>query len=138
MATERISSETYELRFQEIRQFLDEEGLGALFVCSPPMEHKWGQTGHVSYLSGWADHDRIVESAVVVPLQGAPVLLFAGMPYMRELALEVFPIDDVRLVRAIDPQQAVAVDPKKGGDPSSFVDETLTILQENGLKAGDV
>ena len=137
MTTDIISNETYELRFQKIQEFLEEEDIGALFVYSPPIEHKWGQTGHVSYLSGWADHDRIVDSAVVVPLQGAPALLFAGMPYMRELALEVSPLDDVRLVRAVDPS-AVAVDPKKGDALGSFAEEALAILQDCGLRGRDV
>jgi Xaa-Pro aminopeptidase len=137
MSTQRVSNEIYQLRFEKIQQFLEEEGLGALFVYSPPMEHKWGQTGHVSYLSGWADHDRIVDSAAVVPRQGTPVLLFAGMPYMRELALEVSSLDDVRLVGAIDPN-AVAVDPRKSGAPRSFTEEALAILQENGLGGKDI
>ena len=132
-----IPSTTYERRFGAIQQFLDEEGLGALFAYSPPMEHKWGQTGHVSYLSGWADHDRLVDSAVVVPAEGRPVLLFAGLPYMRELALEISPLDDVRLVRAVDPN-AVAVDAKTGSGPDSFAEETLTILHENGQADKDV
>ena len=137
MSTTGISKETYQLRFKKIQEFLKEEDLGALLVYSPPMEHKWGQTGHVSYLSGWADHDRLIDCFVVVPLQGEPTLLFAGMPYMRELALEVSPLDDVRLVRAVDPN-AVAVDPKKGNAPRSVAEETLAILKDNGVGGKDV
>ncbi len=54
--------------------------------------------------------------AVVVPRAGEPVLTFAGLPYMRDLALEVSPLDDVRLVIAVDPN-AVAVDASKPGAP---------------------
>lgn len=132
-----ISTKTYQTRYRKIQQYLEEEGLGALLVYSPPVEHKWGQTGHVSYLSGWADHDRLIDSVVIVPLRGAPVLLFAGLPYMRDLALEVSPLEDVRLVRSVDPN-AVAVDAKQGDAPRSITEETLEILEENGLGGKDV
>ena len=88
---------------------MEGEGLGALFVYSPPMEHKWGQTGHVSYLSGWANHDRIVDSAVVVLAEGHTVLLVAGMTYMAEQIAEVSPIEDVRFVQAVDPNAVATV-----------------------------
>ena len=57
----KITDETFQARIQGVQQFLEEEDLGALFAYSPAMEHMWGQTGHVAYLSGWADHDRIVD-----------------------------------------------------------------------------
>ena len=127
-----VSSEMIDQRIGKVQQFLEEEDLGALFVYSPAMEHMWGQTGHVAYLSGWADHDRIVDSAVVVPRVGEAALMFAGMPYMRDLAMEVSPLDDVRLVTAVDPN-AVAVDARKPGAPRSFAAETLAILDESGF-----
>ena len=127
-----ISREMIAERIGKVQQFIEEEDLGALFVYSPAMEHMWGQTGHVAYLSGWADCDRIVDSAVVVPRVGEAVLMFAGLPYMRDLALEVSPLDDVRLVTAVDPN-AVAVDARKPGAPGSFAAETLAILDENGF-----
>ena len=64
-----IPTVEYEERYEKIREFLRQQGLGALFVYSPPAEHKWGQTAHVAYLTGWANHDRIVDSAVVVPVE---------------------------------------------------------------------
>ena len=127
-----VSSEMIDQRIGKVQQFLEEEDLGALFVYSPAMEHMWGQTGHVAYLSGWADHDRIVDSAVVVPRVGEAALMFAGMPYMRDLAMEVSPLDDVRLVTAVDPN-AVAVDSRKPGAPRSFAAETLAILDGSGF-----
>ena len=57
-------------RIERIRAWLEAKNLGGLFVYSPAAEHKWGQTGHVAYLTGWANHDRIVDSAVVVPVEG--------------------------------------------------------------------
>ncbi len=127
-----ISRERIADRIGKVQQFLEEEDLGALFVYSPAMEHMWGQTGHVAYLSGWADCDRIVDSAVVVPRVGEAALMFAGLPYMRDLVLEVSPLDDVRLVAAVDPN-AVAVDTGKPGAPGSFAAETLKILEESGF-----
>ena len=59
------------------------------------------------------------DSVVVVPARGRPALLFAGLPFMRELVLEHSPLDDVRLVQAVDPN-AVAVDPKGGNAPDTF------------------
>ena len=70
-----ISAQEYESRHERVREFLRERDLGALFVYSPPAEHKWGQTAHVAYLSGWSNHDRIVDSVVVVPVSGT-----AGAP----------------------------------------------------------
>ena len=132
MPSPTVSDETFRARIAKVQQFLEEEDLGALFAYSPAMEHMWGQTGHVAYLSGWADHDRIVDSAVVVPRTGEPVLMFAGLHYMRDLALEVCALDDLRLVAAVDPN-AVAVDASKPGAPRSFAAETIAILEENGL-----
>ena len=49
-----------ESRQESVRHFVDQEDLGALLIYSLPMANLWGQTGHVGYLSGWANHDRIV------------------------------------------------------------------------------
>ena len=83
MISLEIPSDEYDIRYEKIREFLKVHGLGALFVYSPPAEHKWGQTAHVAYLTGWANHDRIVDSVVVVPAVGQPALLFAGLPFMQ-------------------------------------------------------
>ena len=139
MVSVEISPDEYEARYERIRQFLREQGLGALFVYSPPAEHKWGQTAHVAYLTGWANHDRIVDSVVVVPVVGPPALLFAGLPFMQEQVAEVSPMRDVRLVQAIDPN-AVAMARAKGSTsgPRDFVSETLAIMAENGVEGQDV
>ena len=128
-------------RLDRVRAFLEDQDLGALFAYSLPAEHKWGQTGHVSYLSGWANSDRVSDSAVVVPVSGRPALLFAGQPYMAEQIAEVSPIEDVRLVRAVDPNAAAVARPKgvpMGAWLRDFAGETSTILSENGLSDKDV
>ena len=38
-----ISAQEFESRHERVREFLRERNLGALFVYSPPAEHKWGQ-----------------------------------------------------------------------------------------------
>ena len=47
----KITDETFHARIQGVQQFLEEEDLGALFAYSPAMEHMWGQTGQIAYLS---------------------------------------------------------------------------------------
>ena len=134
MVSRGISLGEFEQRHDRIRSFVADQGLGALLVYSPPQEHKWGQTGHVAYLSGWANCDRIVDSAVVVPVTGDPVMLLAGMPYMLKQIEEVSPLRDLRLVRAVDPH-AVAV--SGGADrtgPRSFSEEVVAILRENRIR----
>ena len=124
-----VSAAELESRYEKVRAFLETQGLGALIVYSPASEHKWGQTGHVSYLTGWANHDRIVDAVVVVPLEGPPALLFAGLPFMLEGIEDVSPIDDVRLVQAVDPN-AVAMDKGGGDGPQTFAGAALAILRE--------
>lgn len=105
-----------------------------MFAYSPPFCHQWGQTGHVSYLSGWGNQDRLGDSAVVIPVSGLPAVLFTGLPYMKEQVAEVSPIEDLRIVSGIDPN-AVAVD-RKARNVSGIGDfgsETLAILDQNGV-----
>lgn len=134
MAADGISAAEYESRHERIRAFLKRQDLGALIVYSPPVEHKWGQTGHVSYLSGWANHDRIVDSVVVVPVTGEPALLFGGLDYMRQQIAEVSPLTDIRMVKPCSPL-AVAPAQKEGagGVEGDFAGETLAIMKAGGV-----
>ena len=131
MAVERCSPAEFAQRWTRVQAFLQEQDLGGLLAYSPPKEHKWGQTGHVSYLSGWDNHDRIVDSAVVVPARGEPALLLAGMPYMLEQIAEVSCIRDLRLVEAVDPHAVAAIG--EDGAPRTFAGQTRTHLGDNGL-----
>lgn len=134
MEANQITKQELGSRHDQIRDFLEDQDLGALFAYSPPFCHQWGQTGHVSYLSGWGNQDRLGDSAVVVPASGAPAILFTGLPYMKEQVAEVSPIEDLRIVSGIDPN-AVAIDRKARnvGVIGDFASETLAILEENGL-----
>ena len=134
-----LDADILEARHDKVRNFLQEQDLGALFVYSPPMAHSWAQTGHVSYLSGWANRDRIVDSAVVVPAKGPAALMFAGMPFMIEQVAQSSPMQNVRLVQAVDPN-AVAVAREEGATagPKPFAMEALAMLEENGLGGKDV
>lgn len=122
----------FNVRHELVRAYLRENDLGALLAYSPPAEHKWMQTGHVAYLSGWANHDRIVESVVVVPVAGPVVLLLTGMDYMLEQIADVSPIQDVRLVQPIDPNAIAAHRKGQGHGPRDFVAETRAILDDAG------
>jgi Xaa-Pro aminopeptidase len=141
MPPDKTQYHTLENRYSRVRSFLKQEGLGGLFAYSPAAEHKWGQTGHVSYLSGWANHDRIVDTAVVVPSEGSPALLVAGLPYMLDQIPDASCIENIRLVQSIDPN-AVAVEKSK--DPNfksglqTFAGATQEILNLNGLNEEDV
>lgn len=136
MVNESITPKEYEARIQKVRSFLAEQNLGALFVYSPAKVNQWNQTGHVSYLSGWANHGRIVDSAVIVPVEGDPALLFSGYPFMVSEVREVSPITDIRLVGAVDPN-AIALT-RAGGGSRDLAGETLQILDENGLTDKDI
>ena len=57
-----ISPGEIEARHDKVHAFLAAEGLGALMAYSPAHEHWWSNTGHVSYLSGWSNRDRIIET----------------------------------------------------------------------------
>ena len=139
MESQSISTQEFQSRYSRVQSFLADQQLGGLLAYSPAREHKWGQTGHVSYLSGWANDDRIVETVVVVPRQGNPVLLASGMQFMLDQAAEVSPIEDMRLAEAVDPN-AVAGH-RSGSDdqgPRDFAGQALAILEENGVGGEDV
>ncbi len=127
-----------ESRQESVRHFVDREDLGALLIYSPPMANMWGQTGHVGYLSGWASHDRIVDSALVLTRKGPPALLVAGLPFMLEQIREVSPIEDLRLVQAVDPNAVAISRGAAASGPRDFASETLAILEENGLGGKEV
>jgi len=137
METLTIETAEYQWRYKRIRQFLEAQHLGALVAYSPPMEHKWARTGHVSWLTGWANHDRTNDTLVIVPATGQPVLFFAGLPFMcDQLLLENPPITDIRLVETVD-LNAIVGTPKQGR-LRTFSGEILAILEENGLGRMDV
>ena len=131
MAVERCGSAEFAQRWTRVQTFLQEQDLGCLLAYSPPKEHKWGQTGNVSYLSGWDNHDRIVDSAVVVPAKGEPALLLAGMSYMLEQIADVSCIRDLRLVEAVDPHAVAAT--LGDGTPRTFAGQALALLGDNDL-----
>ncbi|MDP7347762.1 MAG: M24 family metallopeptidase, partial [Phycisphaeraceae bacterium] len=133
-----IAAQEFDLRHERLRAFLRENDLGAVLAYSPQAEHKWTQTGHVAYLSGWASHDRVVDSVVVVPVVGPAVLLLTGMDFMLEQIAEVSPLQDVRLVKPVDPNSIAAHRKGHGDGPRDFVAETMAILDEAGAAGKDV
>ena len=130
-----ITPKLFESRYNHIRKYLRSNNLGALIAYSTPPEHKWGQTGHVSYLSGWSNHDRITDNLVVIPVEGDVSLLFTGLPYMFPQIKKVSYLQDLRMVKPVDPN-AIAIDTRKQtnvGTLKSFAEEILLILKANKL-----
>ncbi len=134
-----IPSSEFRARIERVRDFVLDKDLGGLLAYSSPRAHMWHQTGHVGWLSNWANRDRIPESMVFVPAAGDPVLLFSGLPFMFPQVKEVSWMEDVRIVRSFDPN-AVAIQSgaREAGDVGDFADETLRVLAERGLVGKNV
>ena len=123
-----ISTDEFRGRITKIQDHLASKELGALVAFSSSKAHIWYQTGHVSYLSGWADWDRICDSMVVVPLEGDPVMFLSGLPYMARRAKETSWLEDIRTVAALDPSAAAA--PRL---TNTFGQGVRTVLGERNL-----
>ncbi len=124
-------------RLSKVRDFADSNNLSAVVVYSAPQIHQWAQSGHVGYLTNWSNLDRLVESMVVVPRQGEPALLFAGVEYMLDQIEEVSWIGDVRMVSSPDPRQvSSSYDTDVGGDlaggAKTFGGATADIIEASG------
>ena len=94
----------FDQRTENVRQFAIDHDLSAVVVYSAPRIHQWAQTGHVGYLTNWSNLDRCVDTAVVVPRKGEPVLLVPGVEYMFEQIAEVSWLEDIQLVSSPDPR----------------------------------
>jgi Xaa-Pro aminopeptidase len=131
-----IPESEFRSRVEKVHDFVKGNNLGGLLVYSGPRAHMWYQTGHVGWLTNWANRDRITDSMVLVPAEGEVVLLFSGLPFMLPQIKEVSWMKDIRIVRSADPN-AVAVQPgaktigsSKAGD---FAGEAAAILNKRGL-----
>jgi len=114
-------------RVAKVRKFVVARDLGALVVFSASRSSIWYQTGHVGYISNWSNLDRVFDTMVVLPAEGAPVLLIAGLPYVIEKVREVSWMTDVRVVGAEDPRAAALP-----GLTRTFGTEVRDILRERG------
>ena len=134
-----IPENEFQLRIERIQEFMVEKELGGLLAYSSPRAHMWHQTGHVGWLTNWANRDRIPESMVLVAAQGEPVLLFSGLAFMFPQVREVSWMRDIRIVRSFDPN-AVAIQSgsREAGEVSDFAGETMGILRERGLEGKKV
>ena len=90
-----IAAEEFNLRHERVQAFLRENHLGALLAFSPPAEHKWTQTGHVAYLSGWSNYDRIVDSVVVVPTEAGTTVVVHSVFTLPGSGKMFVPLGDV-------------------------------------------
>ncbi len=124
-------------RLEKVRDFADSNYLSAVVVYSAPEIHQWAQSGHVGYLTNWSNLDRLVETMVVVPRQGEPALLFAGVEYMLGQIDQVAWMTDVRMVSSPDPRQvSSSYDVDVGGDMAggakTFGGATADIIEATG------
>lgn len=129
-----IPESEFRWRVEKVRDFVKGNSLDGLLAYSGPRAHMWYQTGHVGWLTNWANRDRIPDSVVLVPAEGDPVLLFSGLPFMLSQIKEVSWMKDLRIVRSADPK-AVAIAPgsKTAGETRDFAGEVAVILDERGL-----
>ena len=116
-------------RVSMIQNHLVQRGFGAALVYSEPWGHYWGQIGHIGYLSNWASRDRNVHSLLVITQQGDPVLIFAGLSYMRRVLERVSWIRDVRMVVPVDPRAAALPHGQ-----TDFGSELKSVLAERGCQ----
>ncbi|MAE66838.1 MAG: hypothetical protein CMJ18_21480 [Phycisphaeraceae bacterium] len=123
-----ITETEFSNRASRMKQFARSQDLGALVVYSTSRSHIWYQTGHVSYISGWADRDRIFDTMIVVPVEGDPVMLMSGLPYIAERGRAVSWMNDFRIVVAPDPRAAAIP-----GETKTYGTEVGQILKERGL-----
>lgn len=124
----KIAKEEFMKRLNAVREFAKDEELGGVAVFSVPWGHLWHQTGHIGYLSNWASRDRNVNSMIVIPNQGKPVLLYAGLPYLEDVLASVTAISDIRIVAPEDPRAAALPEGE-----TTFGKETEKILAEHGM-----
>ena len=136
-AENEVPASEFARRIEQVRRFAHDRGLGAVVAYSAPTIHQWTQSGHVGYLSGWSNLDRIVDTMVVVPRDGEAVLLVSGVEYMRPQIEEVSWLTDVRLVSSPDPRAVSgAYDADVGGEvgAKTFGAEIARILDGCGCR----
>ena len=117
-----ISEIEFNSRIEKIRKHISSKNLGALLIFSTSRAHIWYQTGHVSYLSGWADRDRIGDSIVIVPEKGDPVILISGIPLIAQRGKKDSLIKDVRIAGNFFE------------NTQGFGNEIFKIIKEKGLE----
>jgi Xaa-Pro aminopeptidase len=123
-------------RTAKIKKFAVEQGLGAIVAFSMNRYAVWNQTGHVGYVSNWNNLDRTADCAVVVPVEGDPVLLYCGLPTLIPSIGRVSWLTDIRRVASPDPAAVTTSfgDPLAGEEPAnSYGRTTQQILSERGL-----
>ena len=89
----------FEQRIEQVRAFVVEQDLSAVLVHSAPKIHQWSQTGHVEYLTNWANLGRIIDTIVVVPRAGtigASLGTCAGQALRANLEVQD---DDLAMIR---------------------------------------
>jgi Xaa-Pro aminopeptidase len=135
-AERSITEQECRQRTARVQQFAAEHGLGAVVAFSLNRYAVWNQTGHVGYIVNWNNLDRTAECAVVIPVEGDPVLLYCGLPTLEPQIHRVSWVSDVRRVASPDPGSVTVSfsDPLATSEPpNSYGNTTKQILSERGL-----
>lgn len=140
-AERSITEEECRQRTEKVKAFARQQGLGAVVAYSMNRYAVWNQTGHVGYISNWNNLDRTADCAIIVPVDGDPILLYCGLPTLVPQIARVSWLKDVRQVSSPDPA-AVTVNFTKIGatnEPAnSYGRLTEKILAERGLSGKEV
>lgn len=135
-AERRITEGECRERAERVKTFAAEHGLAAIVAFSATRAAMWNQTGHVGYISNWSNLDRNSECAVVIPVQGDPVLLYTGLPALIPQIRQVSWLSDIRVTASPDPGSVSVtyVDPDAPDEPgTTYGGITKQILVERGL-----
>ena len=126
-------------RTERVKRFAREQGVGAVVAYSMNRYAIWNNTGHVGYIANWNNLDRMADCAIVIPVEGDPVLLYCGLPTLVPQIRRISWLEDVRQVSSPDPA-AVTVNFTKSSDEPANSYGTLTdkILSERGLAGRQV
>jgi Xaa-Pro aminopeptidase len=135
-AERSITEEECRQRTAKVQKFAVEQGLGAVVAFSMNRYAVWNQTGHVGYISNWNNLDRTADCAVVVPVEGDPVLLYCGLPTLIPSIGRVSWMSDIRRVASPDPAAVTTSFSDEASDQepaNSYGRTTEQILSERGF-----
>jgi Xaa-Pro aminopeptidase len=138
-AERSVSEEECRQRTEKVKAFARKNGLAAVVSYSMNRYAVWNQTGHVGYITRWSNLDRTADTAVVIPVEGDPILLYCGLPTLVPCITRVSWLkkEDIWQVSSPDPA-AVTVNFTKVGansEPENSYGKLIEkVLNMRGLK----
>ena len=137
-AERSITEEECRARTEKVKAFARKNGLGAIVSFSFNRYAIWNQTGHVGYITRWSNLDRTADTAIVIPVEGDPILLYCGLPTLVPCITRVswLPKESIWQVSSPDPA-AVTVNFTKDSqkEPENSYGKLIEkIMNMRGLK----